>query len=589
MAITIPEIPEDAPFSAGQRAWLKSYLTELVQSLGTSGPAIPASTGKPRALFLFGSQSGNAQALCEGYGEIMNQAGWAAEVVDMEKHATVDLTREPLVLIITSTWGEGDPPDNAIEFWEKISASDYPGLENTRFAVLALGDTNYADFCEMGKRFDARFEDLGAIRLASRVDCDVDYEDTAARWFRDVTSRLDEIGKECFTATVSADAGRAVAAADANEPYGKKKPFPATLKFRQKLNQPPSPRDTRHIELSLEGSGLTYEVGDAIATLPQNDAAIVEEILAVLPFNTTVPVTVPDGSKRPLREALLECYDICTINKALLRKWAACCHHPYLMAALKDEEELAKIVTGREIIDLLFDFPADFKSGQEFVDLLRKLQPRLYSIASSLKVHPGEVHLTVAKVIYETHGRTRKGVCSTFLCEGLPEGGTIKVFMQPTKHFKLPEDPTRDIIMVGPGTGVAPFRAFLEERQATQAPGRNWLFFGNAHEATDFFYEAEFEAMKTTGYLARLDAAWSRDQDHKIYVQDKIRESAEEVWKWLDGGAHFYVCGDATRMAPDVEKALTDLIRKYGNLNDEGASAYLKTLKEAHRYQRDVY
>jgi len=309
----------------------------------------------------------------------------------------------------------------------------------------------------------------------------------------------------------------------------------------------------------------------------------------VLPFNTTVSVTVPDGSKRPLREALLEEYDVCTISKSLLRKWATFCRHPYLIAAIEDDDELGKIVEGREIIDLIFDFPADFKSGQDFVDLLRRLQPRLYSIASSPNAHPGEVHLTVAKVTYETHGRTRKGVCSTFLCEGLAEGGTVKVFMQPTKHFKLPTDPTRDIIMVGPGTGIAPFRAFLEERQVMAATGRNWLFFGNAHAATDFFYEDELTAMQQAGFLSRLELAWSRDQAHKIYVQDKIRECAAEVWEWLEGGAHFYVCGDATYMAPDVERALFDLIRQYGGRDDEGAAAYLKTLKDEHRYQRDVY
>ncbi len=589
MSFSIPEIPESAPFSEEQRRWLASYLSELFQTVAVSSPAVSPSVGNPRALFLFGSQSGNAQSLCEGYAELMNQAGWSAEVVDMESYATVDLTEEPLLLLITSTWGEGDPPDNAVGFWIALSSPDYPRLKNTRFSVLALGDTNYADFCEMGKRFDARFEELGAIRITSRVDCDVDYENSAQEWFRGVLSRLDEIGREFFITTVTADDPTPAAVKQADEPYGKKKPFPARLTLRRKLNRAPSQRDTRHIELLLEGSGLTYEVGDAIATLPQNDPTLVDEILGVLPFNTTVSVTTPEGSKRSLRDALIECYDIRTISKALLRKWSTYCRHPYLIAAVENDDELASIVEGREIVDLIFDFPADFKNGQEFVDLLRKLQPRLYSIASSPKAHPGKVHLTVAKVTYETHGRTRKGVCSTFLCEGLTEGETVRVFMQPTKHFKLPADPARDIIMVGPGTGIAPFRAFLEERRATEAPGRNWLFFGNAHEANDFFYEEEFAEMKASGSLARIDAAWSRDQEFKIYVQDKIRENDSEVWNWLEGGAHFYICGDAAHMAPDVEKALADLIRKYGNVDDEGAAAYLKRLKDEHRYQRDVY
>jgi sulfite reductase (NADPH) flavoprotein alpha-component len=372
-------------------------------------------------------------------------------------------------------------------------------------------------------------------------------------------------------------------------PYGKRNPFPSALKQRYRLNLDPSPRDTRHLELDLEGSGLEYEVGDAVATYPHNDAELVDEILSLLPFKTTGTVETKDKRTLPLRDALIECYDIRSVTKTILKKWAPLTCHPYLHAVLEDEEEVAKILDGIEIVDMLYDFPAGFKNAQEFVDILRRLTPRLYSIASSPKKHPGEVHLTVAKVVYETRARTRKGVCSNYLCEWMEEGETVRVFMQNAKHFKLPEDSDRDIIMVGPGTGIAPFRAFLEEREVTGAKGRNWLFFGNPHEATDFFYKEEFEAMQDAGVLTKIDVAWSRDQDFKIYVQDKIRENSEEIWNWLEAGAHFYVCGDAIYMAGDVEKALLDLIRKYGGINDEGAEEYLKKLKEEHRYQRDVY
>lgn len=589
MAITIPEIPEDAPFSAEQRQWLKSYLTDLTKSISAGAQAIPSSAaGKPRALFLYGSQSGNAQALSEGFAERFMENGWSADAVDMEDYGTVNLQMEPLVFIITSTWGEGDPPDNAIEFWEKFSSDEQSRLENSRFSVLALGDTNYADFCEMGKRFDARLEELGAKRIAARVDCDVDYEDPAEEWFRVVSSKIEEIGKEVFTTTVTTNGASEVASLE-DIPFGKKRPFPAALSFRKQLNPTSTDRDTRHIELNLEGSGLEYEVGDAIATFPKNDAALIDEMLSILPFNTAVSVTTPDGAKKPLRDALREDYSIRQITKSLMKKWHALTCHPYLDAIIEDDKALDELIEGKEIIDLIYDFPADFKSGQDFVNLLRRLQPRLYSIASSPKKHPNEVHLTVAKVTYEAHGRVRNGVCSTFLCEGMAEDEEVRVFMQPTKHFKLPEDPSRDVIMVGPGTGIAPFRAFLEEREVTEAPGRNWLFFGNPHEASDYFYKDEFDEMQKSGVLSRIDVAWSRDQAYKIYVQDKIREFSEEVWNWIDGGAHFYVCGDANYMAPDVEKALFELIRKYGNLNDQGAADYIKRLKDEHRYQRDVY
>ncbi|MEM6915810.1 MAG: flavodoxin domain-containing protein [Verrucomicrobiota bacterium] len=588
MANSIPEIPEDAPFSAEQRAWLKSYLSDLVQSLGTGSSSGHAAAGMPRALFLYGSQSGNSQARSEGFAEVMSNDGWSAEAVDMENHETVNLAEEPLILVVTSTWGEGDPPDNAVEFWEKFSSDDYPKLSKSRFSVLSLGDTNYADFCEMGKLMDKRLEELGAERIAPRVDCDVDYEDPSEEWFRVVTMKLDEIGKDVFTTTVTTDGATEVVPVE-DIPFGKKRPFPAELKYRYKLNHDPSPRDTRHIELKLDGSGLEYEVGDAVATYPINDPGLVDEIIGILPFNTSVSVTAHDGRKLSLRDALLECYDIRTVTKAMVKKWAPLTCHPYLHAVLEDEEELSKLVDGIEIVDLIYDFPADLKSGQDFVGLLRKLQPRLYSIASSPKKHPGEVHLTVAKVVYESKGRVRKGVASNFLCEGMSEDQTVRVFMQPTKHFKLPTDLSKDVIMVGPGTGIAPFRAFLEEREVTEATGRNWLFFGNPHEETDYFYKEEFDEMAEAGVLTRIDCAWSRDQKHKIYVQDKIQENAEEVWKWLEGGAHFYVCGDATYMAGDVEKALLNAIRKYGGLDDEGAQAYLSDLKSEGRYQRDVY
>lgn len=589
MSYLIPDIPEDAPFSPEQRAWLRSYVGELIKSISAMQSCPPDAPTKPRALFLFGSQSGNAQALCEEFAENLSNDGWVPEVKGLEDHDKIDLANEALVLVVTSTWGEGDPPDNAVGFWEKFSSDDQAKLPNTRYAVLALGDTNYSDFCEMGKKVDARFIELGAERIAPRVDCDLDYEDPAEAWFRSVVTELEKIGTDTFLSSAGSSPGNAPAAAPEDLPYGKKNPFPAGMKHRYRLNLEPSPRDTRHIELSLEGSGLSYEVGDALATYPVNDPDLVDEILSILPFNTKVSVEIKDRGKILLRDALLECCDIRTVTKSILKKWAAMSYHPYLNASIEDDKAVAKILDGIEIVDLIYEFPVDFKTAQDFVAVLRRLNPRLYSIASSPLKNPGEVHLTVARVSYESKGRTRNGVASTFLCQGLEEGGSVKVFVQPTKHFKLPTDLSKDIIMVGPGTGIAPFRAFLEEREATEATGRNWLFFGNPHEATDYFYKEEFDRMHSSGVLTRIDLAWSRDQAHKIYVQDKIRENEEEIWNWLEAGAHFYVCGDAQYMAPDVEAALLDSIRKFGGMDDEAAAAYLEKLRAEHRYQRDVY
>ena len=601
MPIKLPEIPDDAPFYPEQREWLKKYLAEFaaaVAASGSQGDASAASVAmtaaaKGRILIMFGSQSGNAESLAEGFAERLRSDEYAVEVLDMEDYDKVDLRREGMVLIITSTWGEGDPPDNAEAFWNHFSSDAQMTLKKTRYSVLALGDTSYADFCEMGVRFDARFEELGAQRIASRIDCDVDYEDMAEEWFRVVRAALDDIQLAPVTteAAEASAAGGEVKAATVDAGYSKKNPFPAPLLKACRLNRDGSLKDTRHFEFSLDGSGFEYEVGDVLGVVPRNSPELVDELLVLLPFNTTVKVDAHDGRKLPLREALIECYDLRTINKRMLKNWRDKAGSPFLRSIIDADAEshIADLIEGREIIDLVLEFPADFKSAQEFVDGLRKLNPRLYSIASSPKAHPGEVHLTVAKVEYRTHGRNRQGVCSCYLADRVAEGDSVAVFVQSAKHFKLPAKGDVPIIMVGPGTGVAPFRAFLEERQATGAEGSNWLFFGNPHEATDFFYEEEFAAMQEAGVLSRIDLAWSRDQDHKVYVQDKIRDNSEEIWQWIKDGAHFYVCGDAIHMAGDVDKALHDLIEQHGGLSETEAAEYVARMKKSKRYQRDVY
>lgn len=545
---------------------------------------------KPRALILYGSQSGNAEGLAEDFREQFRTNGWWADSVGMESYQEIKLAEEPFILVVTSTWGEGDPPENAIDFWEHFNSDKQERLEQSYFSVLALGDTNYADFCEMGKVMDARLEALGAKRVHDRADCDVDFEDDAKKWFGELVPKLYEFSEDTFHREVPEGAMAAKESkSDEEIPYGKKRPFPAKLLKNQKLNKKGSFKDTRHLEYSLAGSGFSYEVGDVVATYPKNCPELVDELLSVLPFNTSKSVELKDGSTVALREALIENFDIRTVTKSLLKKWIAKSYHPYLQAIENDADTIASIIDGIEVIDLLYDYPIGIKDGQEFVGMLRKLNPRLYSIASSFNAHPDEVHLTVAKVEYESKGRHRKGVASTFLCDRMEEGDEVRVFMQVAKHFRLPEEKSTDVIMVGPGTGIAPFRAFLEERSHSKAEGRNWLFFGNPHESTDFFYQDELENYQKKEVLTRLDLAWSRDQDEKVYVQDKMNEASAELWSWIEGGAHFYVCGDATYMAPDVDQALRSAIQQHGNMSAEQADEYVDQMKKDHRYQRDVY
>ncbi|MBX9742799.1 MAG: sulfite reductase subunit alpha [Chthoniobacterales bacterium] len=375
-------------------------------------------------------------------------------------------------------------------------------------------------------------------------------------------------------------------------PYSRKNPFPATLRTNQKLTHPTSAKDTRHYEVSLADSGLIYEVGDSLGVFPVNDPTLVEELLEVLGFQGSELVPDPNGEQRPIREALLRHYAITEPSKQLLAAIAErdlSAAHLAMLPAPESKEHLEKYLWGREVIDPLLDHPAARFTPEEFVKLLRKLQPRLYSIASSPKVHPQEIHLTVATVQYESLGRQRKGVCSTFLAHRVTEEIPVSVFIHSAKHFRLPEDHSRDIIMVGPGTGIAPFRAFLHDRRASGASGKHWLFFGDQRSETDFLYREELKAFQKEGTLHRLDTAFSRDQTEKIYVQHRMRENAKELYTWLEEGAYFYVCGDASRMAKDVEQMLHEVVAKQGGHSAEAAAAYVEALKKEKRYRKDVY
>jgi sulfite reductase (NADPH) flavoprotein alpha-component len=460
-----------------------------------------------------------------------------------------------------------------------------PKLPNTRFSVLGLGDTSYEEFCKMGKDFDARLETLGAKRIYDRVDCDVDYDDDFAKWHKGALAVLEAEAKPALSTTVATPV-----AAAATVKYSRKNPYPSELTERVMLNGEGSAKETIHLEFNLEGSGLEYQTGDALAVVPHNAEDVVNSIIETSKLDPEAPVSIKD-KEVSLREALTRQLDITAISLPVLKRYNEIVKDAKLTAMLDPAKkaDLQAYLHGREIIDVLNDFPAKEITANALVGIMRKLPPRLYSIASSPKAHPGEVHLTVGVVRYDAHGRQRKGVCSTYLSDRISEGDKADVFVTANKHFKIPADNDAPMIMVGPGTGIAPFRAFVEERKAIGAKGKNWLFFGDQHYLTDFLYQTEWQEYLADGVLTKLDLAFSRDQKDKVYVQDRMRENSAELYAWLEKGASFYVCGDASRMATDVDLALHEIIEKEGGKTSEDAAAYVKKLKTDKRYLRDVY
>jgi sulfite reductase (NADPH) flavoprotein alpha-component len=571
------QIPDDAPFTPEQRAWLGDFLAKLL----AGGTATPATGPTVPVTLLFGSQTGNAESLAKKFVKILKKSGFEPEIHDLAAYDRSRITKEKNLLVITSTYGDGEPPDNAADFYHWILSDAAPRLDGVNFSVLALGDTSYPDFCKCGIDFDTRFESLGATRVFKRIDSDVDTDAPFAEWTAGVMAAL-------APSIAVAKAGPAVVETE-DTGYSKKNPFPSPVLRNTNLNGP-GEKQTHHVELSLDGSGLEYEVGDALGVIPTNIPEVVDEIIANLPFKAS-DVPIPSGGEAPLRDALIHHYDIGTINKSLIQKWQQRSGSPFLRSLVEGDDKKAwdDFCWGRDLIDLVIDHPADFSDAEEFVSILKKLQPRLYSIASSPRAHPGEVHLCVGIVRYTSHGRKRGGICSTYLSDRLDANSRPRSFVHVNKGFRLPENPDTPLIMVGPGTGIAPFRAFLEDRKVTGAKGRNWLFFGNPHRATDYLYQAEIEAFQADGTLAKLDLAWSRDQKEKIYVQHLMLQQAAELWAWLQDGAAFYVCGDASRMAKDVDAALLQIAREQGELSDEDAATWISQLKKDKRYQRDVY
>ena len=577
-----------ASLSPEQLAWAGGYLTGLVpKDLGLgSGVTAASDTGGGAVItILVGSQTGNSEALAEQTHQLAASRGLRTVIKKMGDYKLPQLKTEKNLLVIVGTYGEGDPPDNAREMYEYLFSKRAPALKQAHYAVLGLGDSSYEFFCKMGVDFDRRLEELGATRMYQRVDCDVDFEATAEAWMDAV---LSELASRVETKPQSAGLTLPSLTASNSSVYSRKNPFPAVLLENIVLNGRGSIKETHHVELSLEGSGLTYEPGDALGIYPANVPDVVDDLLQALHFNGEEQVNI-DGKDITVHSAIFRHYEITTITRPMMQKYALLAKNKNLDQLLNDnhKKELNDYLYGREIVDLITDFPSENLSPQAFVECLRKLPPRLYSIASSLKQHPGEVHLTVAAVRYQSHGRNRKGVGSTFLADRIGEETTIPVYIDRNNNFKLPADPSTPIIMIGPGTGIAPFRAFVEEREAIGASGKNWLFFGDQHFETDFLYQTEWLRYLKNGVLTRMNVAFSRDQTQKVYVQHLMAEHGKELYAWLQEGAYLYVCGDEKRMARDVHEALLKIVASERKMNHE--EEYIANLQKEKRYQRDVY
>ncbi len=570
--------------SPEQLQWVSGFAAGLAAAAGAQHAAVaPVAAVGRRLTVLYGSQTGNGEGIAEQLVALAKQQGFAARALNLADFKPSALKRESLVSFIVSTHGEGDPPDDAELFHEYLMSDRAAALPDLEYSVLALGDSSYVNFCQTGREFDVRLAELGAMRFAERVECDLDYDAAASAWSSQVVERLPEL----LDAPPSPAVTHLRAVADAPV-HGRDNPFAAEVLVNQRITGAGSDRDVRHIELSLEGSDLEYEPGDALAIIANNPPSLVDEVLDALSLDSEAIVVVGEEPVS-LRAALSKKTEITALNLDFLRRWAGHGNSDALHTTIDDADPavLTEFVTAHQVVDVVRRYPADI-DAQAFVDMLRPLSPRSYSIASSAAANPGEVHLTVAAVRYEAFGRPHWGAASTMLADRLDAGDRVEVFVERNPRFRLPS-PDTPIVMIGPGTGVAPFRAFIEERAEQGAGGESWLFFGDRTMHNDFLYQLEWQRHLNRGNLTRLDVAFSRDQRKKIYVQDRMRENGAELYRWIQRGAVIYVCGDAKRMAGDVERTLIDIIAEHGGVDCEVAEQQLKALRRAKRYQRDVY
>ncbi|WP_153980679.1 assimilatory sulfite reductase (NADPH) flavoprotein subunit [Paenibacillus xylanilyticus] len=583
-----------------QKTWLSGYLTAIqgiaavaagtgaapnVQAEAVAAVSVPPASRE--VTVLYGSQTGNSSGLSKKLAKKLEEQGLQVTLSSMGDFKPNGLKKIENLLIVVSTHGEGEPPDNAIPLHEFLNSKRAPKLDGLKYSVLALGDTSYEFFCQTGKDFDQRLQELGGTPIVPRVDCDVDFDEAAAEWMNDVLASLSST--PATAGTLSSEAVVAAVSGGESE-YNRTNPFKAEVLENLNLNGRGSDRETRHIELSLEGSNLDYDPGDSLGVFPENHPRLVDELIAAMGWNADERVTVnKSGEQVSVYEALLRYFEITAVTKPVVQELAKLSPDSGLADLLANDAEFRNVMNSCDLLDLVQDYNLKGIPAGEFVAVLRKIPARLYSIASSSKSFPDEVHLTVRTVRYEARGRERYGVCSVHLAERIEAGDSLPVYIQHNPNFKLPENPDAPIIMIGPGTGVAPFRSFLGEREETGAQGKTWLFYGDQHFLTDFLYQTEWQRWLKDGVLTKMDVAFSRDTEHKVYVQHRMLENSKELYQWLQEGAVIYVCGDEKKMAHDVHGALATILEQEGGLTSEQASEYLTRLQQEKRYQRDVY
>lgn len=567
-----------------QKIWLNGYLSAPLATIDTNvveEEKLSVAPTTKTVTLLYGSQTGNSQGLAEKYAAALKANNVEVTVTSLAKFKPNNLKKITNLLLVVSTHGEGEPPDQAIQFYEFLHSKRAPKLEHLHFSVLALGDSSYEFFCKTGQDFDEQFEKLGATRIVPRTDCDIDYDEAAANWFTAVQQALLQ-----HTNTATKTDQKQIVEGDAT--YSRKNPYYAEVLENINLNGRGSNKETRHIELAIEGANFHFEPGDSIGILPENDESLVNALVTALQFNPQAQVTVFDEVMQ-LKDALQKKLEITVLSKPLLQKISAYTVHEKFAKLIESATAWKDYARGRDLVDIAEDFAPFTWDAQQFVNLLRKIPARLYSIASSQLANSDEVHLTIGKVSYETNGRVRFGVCSGSVAGRVNIGDTLPIYVHKNPNFRLPEQADTPIIMIGAGTGIAPYRAFLEEREELGIAGNTWLIFGDQHFVTDFLYQTDWQRWLASGILAQMDIAFSRDTDKKIYVQHKIEEKAQAFYEWLEQGAVIYVCGDEKSMAADVDQTIRRIIEQQGNKTPEEAKAYINELKQHKRYQRDVY